>query len=128
MNYQSDPSSKGKVLEKLASEFSRFRDGVGGHYREEHKSMVISAIGMGMSHSRVAAAAGISMGSIRNWLAKRPRARQLNLVAAPATTRETPSATELICIRLASGVEIDFPKSELSFEFLEKLNCIGGSR
>lgn len=130
MNHQSDPSSHDKVLKQIAGEFCRFREEVGGHPPEALRSIAISAVGMGLSKSSVAVAAGVSPGTIRNWLGKAPKARRLELVAAPETgwRSETPLGADLICIRLASGVEIDFPRSELSVEFLSALNSIGGSR
>lgn len=130
MNHQSDPSSHDKVLKQMAREFCRFREEVGGHPPEALRSMTISAVGMGLSNSSVAAAAGVSPGTIRNWLRKAPKAKRLELVAAPDAgwRRETPLVVDLICIRLASGVEIDFPRNELSVEFLAALNSIGGSR
>ena len=130
MNDQAYPSLHGKALEKIASEFCRFREEVGGHPSERLRSMAISAVGVGLSRSQVAEAAGVSVTTISNWAARAPKAKQLRLVAIPeAQWRRPPSlAVDLICIRLASGVEIDFPRSELSTEFLVILSSIGGNR
>jgi hypothetical protein len=130
VNHQADPSSVGKFLEKIASEFCRFREKEGGHCPERLKSMALSAVGMGLSSGSVAEAAGVSATTIRNWAAKSPKAKQLTLVASPeaAWEHKTALAADLVCIRLASGVEIDFPRRELSVEFLSILNSIGGSR
>jgi len=91
--------------------------------------MAISGIGMGLSRKSVASAAGISMTSLSHWVAvaSRPKAKELKLVIPEAVAmREASPVRDLISIRLASGVEIDFPRSELSLEFLETLSRIGG--
>ena len=130
MNDQAYPSSHGKVLEKIASEFRRFREEVGGHHSVQLKSMAISAVGAGFSRSQVAEAAGVSVTTISNWALRAPKAKRLRLVAGPESQGvcEARLAADLICIRLASGVEIDFPRSELSSEFLVILSGIGGNR
>jgi hypothetical protein len=130
VNHPSDPSSNGKVLEQIASDFSRFRKGVGGHYPELLRSMAISAAGMGLSRKCVAKAAGISTATMNNWAAKGPRAKQLKVIttATAVSALGVSSPRDLVCIRLVSGVEIDFPRMGLSTEFLETLNTIGGSR
>ena len=130
MNDQANASLHGKVLEKIASEFCRFREEVGGHHSGRLKSMAISAVGAGLSRSQVAGAAGVSVTTISNWVARAPKAKRLRLVAGPESQGgcEARLGVDLICIRLASGVEIDFPRSELSTEFLVMLSGIGGSR
>ena len=130
MNDQANASSHGKGLRQIASEFCRFREEVGGHPSERLRSMAISAVGVGLSRSQVAEAAGVSVTTISNWVARAPKAKQLRLVGGPESQwgRKAPLAVDLICIRLASGVEIDFPRSELSTEFLVILSSIGGNR
>ncbi len=130
MKHQTDPLSGGKVLKKIASEFLRFHKEGGKHHSERLKSMAISAVSTGASRSSVAKAAGVSTNTISNWAAKVPKAKQLKVIATAETARlrqATPMA-ETVSIRLASGVEIDLPRSEMSLEFLVALNSLGGSR
>jgi len=130
VNHQVDLALHEKVIGQIGREFSRFREEVGGRYSEALKLMVISAIDMGLSVGSVAEAAGVSDWTIRNWVGKVPKARELKLVAGPESQRQlqTSLALDLICIRLVSGVEIEFPRSELGVEFLRVLSSIGGSR
>ncbi len=118
------------MLKQITSEFRRFRKQGARHYSEPVKSMAISAVAMGLREDSVAGAAGVSVTTIRNWMVKAPKAKQLKLISAPKAVcvRQAPSAADLVCIRLASGVEIDLPRHELSAEFLGVLNSIGGNR
>jgi hypothetical protein len=56
---------------------------------------------------------------------KAPKAKRLNLILTPEVVRPTLS-TDVVCIRLTSGVEIDFPKGGLGVEFLEMLSSVRG--
>jgi hypothetical protein len=128
---QTDSSSQSKVLKKIKIRFSRFRNAGGGRYPPRLKSMVVSAVSDGLGKRSVARAAGISTSMIYYWMAGAPKAKRLNLVEALPPRRIHPEVIpegNVVCVRLASGVEIDFPKGELTSELLATLNAIGGRR
>lgn len=133
MKHQPRSSSQDKILETVKREFSRFHKEVGGHCPPTLKSLAISAVNLGLSYRQVAQAAGVTSTSIANWVSRVPKAKQLRVIESVQPTEIAPSREinlnePLICIRLVSGIEIDFPRSEFSFEFLSMLNNAGGSR
>ncbi len=131
MNRRADLSSDAKVLGKISKRFSKFRRAGGGRYPASLKSMAVAAVRGGLSKSSVARAAGIATSLLYFWLAGAPKAKRLRLVEASAAGGvgcDVAPKEALVCVRLASGVEIDIPRSELSVEFLATLSAIGSPR
>ncbi len=131
MDHQADLSSHVKALKKIKIQFTRFRITGGGRYPPHLKAMTISAASDGLSKSSIARAAGIAPSMIYYWLASAPRVKRLKVVETSpfrGVELEVMPNKLLVCIRLASGVEIDLPRSELSGELLATLNAISGGR
>ena len=85
-----------------------------------------------MTKASLARASGVSKATIHLWCrvpSKSPVAKELHLqVDEPPLVESKKPSIKTVCIRLRSGVEIDFPRSELSFEFMTVLNSLGGAQ
>src|SRR5258708_21088684 len=89
--------------------------------------MAVAAVRGGLSKSSVARAAGIATSLLYFWLAGAPKAKRLRLVEASAAGGvgcDVAPKEALVFVRLASGVEIDIPRSELSVEVLATLTSL----
>lgn len=129
MKRQSKLSSQAKVLDNIKNQFSMFRRiGVGGrHYSPRLRSLAAAAVSDGLGQSEVAQAAGVSPSTVFCWALSVPKVRQLKLVETPSrqrVDRDISVKEAPICIRLASGVEIDLPPDRLTAELLTSLNSI----
>lgn len=135
-------STSDQLLSRIEREFSRYRRHQGGkrvHSPAHLKMLALSAIEAGVLKSRVAMAAGVSLGSICNWQKSRSSMRpalgpqELKLVAASV---ETPtlkkpehhllSESLTARIQLQSGVLLEVPVVALERDFLKVLNQLGG--
>ena len=128
MKHQADSSSQDRTLKKINRQFTRFRSIGGGRYPPRLKAMVVAAVGDGLGKRVVARAAGIATSMIYYWMAGAPKAKRLKLVEALPPRKIIPKVIaeeSVVCIRFASGVEIDLPRAELTGEMLATLNSIG---
>ncbi len=129
-------SSRAMVLEKVKSEFDKFRVTGRGKYPVELRALACSAVGVGIGQQVVAQAGGVSLSAVNKWVRlsgkSKFKAKRLNLVESPEKSivfdqgpERTPTS---IRIRLVSGVEIELSKSDLNVELLSMLSSIRSER
>jgi hypothetical protein len=132
MKQKFDDVSRATMLENIKQEFATFRSEIGGRSPERLKALAVSAVKEGERGSQVAAAAGVTPWTLSQWVKKartEPKAKQLKLVASRPSSFQKPASDwsgSVVCVRLVSGIEIEFPRSEISIEFLSMMNNIGG--
>ena len=129
MKRGSGGQSQATILKSIASEFTKFRAEASGHSPTQLKELVVAARTKGVTRSHLAAATGVCLNTIDNWTAKaRPRAKRLNVIAEPKPVAMATIKREMesICVRLVSGIEIEFPRKAFDGEFLALLNGLGG--
>ena len=128
----SQNESQTRIIETISTEFSRHRTEKGGHFPEPLKRLIISGIEMGLPKAQLARAAGLSKATLQLWSRKLQASsavKELNLRDYDVPIVEPPPfPSSLVCVRLRSGVEIEFPQSKLNFEFLSMLNGLGGAQ
>jgi hypothetical protein len=123
--------SQTRIIESISAEFTRHRAEKGGHFPEPLKRLIVSGIEVGVSKARLARASGLSKATILLWSRKfsvLPVAKELKIRDDDVPSIDPAPFSRLICVRLRSGVEIEFPHSDLNFEFLSMLNGLGGVR
>ena len=128
----SQNESQTRIIETISTEFSRHRTEKGGHFPEPLKRLIISGIEIGIPKARLARESGLSKATILLWSRKLrgiPVIKELQLRDDDVPIVEPPAfLSSLICVRLRSGVEIEFPQSKLNFEFLSMLNSLSGAQ
>ena len=128
----SQNESQTRIIETISTEFSRHRAEKGGHFLEPLKRLIVSGIEIGIPKARLARESGLSKATILLWSRKLrsiPVIKELKLRDDDAPVIDPPaSLSSLVCVRLRSGVEIEFPQSKLNFEFLSMLNGLGGAQ
>ena len=136
INQEKSNSSRAEILEKIKSEFLKFRGTGRGKYSPELRALACAAVVAGIGRRVVSQAGGVSLSAIHKWVLvgrkSKVQAKRLNLVASSAKTsrvdRESGASPTTIRLRLVSGVEIELPRSELNAELLTMLIAIGGQR
>ena len=109
-----------EMIESNSTQFEKHRAGKGGRCPESLKRLIVAGIQAGITKASLARASGISLATIRLW------AQKTNNEPMDLESEVLPAKS--IRVWLRSGVEIEFPKSELSFEFLTALNRLGGAQ
>ena len=124
--------TQSKIIESISVEFARHRTEKGGHFPESLKRLIISGIENRIPKAQLARAAGLSKATLQLWSRKlqvSSAVKELKLRDDDVPIVEPPAfLSSLICVRLRSGVEIEFPQSKLNFEFLSMLNGLGGAQ
>ena len=124
--------SQMEMIESISMQFANHRAGKGGRCPESLRRLIVTGMQVGITKASLARASGISIATIRVWAEKTtltPAVRELQIRDnAPIALESEVLPAKSIRVRLRSGVEIEFPKSELSFEFLTALNSLGGAQ
>ncbi len=122
--------TQSKIIESISVEFARHRAEKGGHFPNPLRRLIMSGIENGIPKAQLARAAGLSKATLQLWSRKSqvlPAVKELHINDNDTPSIDPPtSCTGFICVRLRSGVEIEFPQSKLNFEFLSMLNGLGG--
>ena len=120
-------SNELQVIKKLELAFGRHRRRNGGKrsYPAKLKEMAVAAVDNGVAGRSVAAAAGVTAKSLRNWRAGGGVVppKELRIVAAREASKPVTSVNASMArVTLPSGVTIEIPSSAMTTALIAALN------
>lgn len=119
-------SNQIQIIKKLELAFGRHRRlNDGKRYPAKLKKMAIGALDNGVAGRSVAAAAGVTPKSLRNWRAGSGvlPPKELKIVTAPVALRPVASINACMArVTLPSGITIEVPSSALTTTLIAALN------